>query len=113
MIIVNQTQHYWTKLSNISCFQHLLYVSLFLFTIYLLFFGTNTIVIVPPLNDQHSPSTPKDSICSVQGDKWIAVTTRSYPTLAIHKFLNLSTHWNLIIVADQKTPNRLAYTYYY
>jgi len=32
------------------------------------------------------------------------VTTINYPTLAIHKFLNLSSHWNLIVVADRKTP---------
>jgi len=42
--------------------------------------------------------------CPIQGDKWIVVTTIFYPTPAIHKFLSLTSHWNLIVVADKKTP---------
>jgi hypothetical protein len=42
--------------------------------------------------------------CSLRGDKWIVVTTIFYPTLAIHRFLNLTTTWNLIVIGDRKTP---------
>ena len=42
--------------------------------------------------------------CPLQGEKWIVVTTIFYPTTAIHKFLTLTTQWNLIVIADQKTP---------
>jgi hypothetical protein len=42
--------------------------------------------------------------CPIRGDKWIVVTTIFYPTPAIHKFLTLTTHWNLIVIADKKTP---------
>jgi hypothetical protein len=38
------------------------------------------------------------------GDKWIVVTSILYPTAAIHRFLNLTTKWNLIIIGDKKTP---------
>ncbi|CAF1081310.1 unnamed protein product [Adineta ricciae] len=47
---------------------------------------------------------PSPFICSLRGQRWIVITTIFYPTLAIHKFLNLSTQWNLVIVADRKTP---------
>jgi hypothetical protein len=40
----------------------------------------------------------------LQGDKWIVVTTIFYPTSAIYKFLTLTTHWNLIVIGDKKTP---------
>jgi hypothetical protein len=43
--------------------------------------------------------------CPIRGDKWIIITTIFYPTPAIYKFLNLTTKWNLIIIADKKTPN--------
>ncbi|CAF1684991.1 unnamed protein product, partial [Adineta ricciae] len=33
------------------------------------------------------------------------ITTIHYPTPAIHKFLNLTTPWNLIVIADRKTPS--------
>jgi hypothetical protein len=42
--------------------------------------------------------------CPLRGEKWIVVTTIFYPTPAIDKFLTLTTHWNLIVIADQKTP---------
>ncbi|CAF4062170.1 unnamed protein product, partial [Rotaria sp. Silwood1] len=41
--------------------------------------------------------------CSVQGDKWIIITTIAYPTQAIERFLSLR-EWNLMIVGDRKTP---------
>ncbi|UJR23258.1 hypothetical protein I4U23_026278 [Adineta vaga] len=43
-------------------------------------------------------------VCPIRGDKWIVITTIHYPTQAIYKFLNLTTPWNLIIIADRKTP---------
>ena len=54
----------------------------------------------------HRNSFPlfNSSVCSLKGDKWIVVTTTSYPTPAIHKFLSLASPWNLIIIANQKTP---------
>jgi hypothetical protein len=42
--------------------------------------------------------------CPLQGEKWIVVTTIFYPTSAIYKFLNLTTQWNLVVIADRKTP---------
>ncbi|CAF1675077.1 unnamed protein product [Rotaria magnacalcarata] len=41
----------------------------------------------------------------MRGEKWIVITSIFYPTLAIHKFLNLTTHWNLIVIGDRKTPH--------
>jgi hypothetical protein len=32
------------------------------------------------------------------------ITSIFYPTPAIHKFLNLTTQWNLIVIGDRKTP---------
>jgi len=40
----------------------------------------------------------------LKGDKWIVVTTIFYPTPSIDKFLKLTTPWNLIVIADKKTP---------
>ena len=44
-------------------------------------------------------------LCPIRGDKWIVITTIHYPTPAIYKFLNLTTPWNLIVIADRKTPS--------
>ena len=44
-------------------------------------------------------------VCPFRGDKWIVVTSIFYPTAAIHKFLNLTTPWYLIVIGDRKTPN--------
>src|SRR5690242_2963467 len=52
------------------------------------------------LNRKQSETFP----CPIQGDKWIVLTTIFYPTPAIYKFLNLTTKWNLIVIADKKTP---------
>ena len=43
-------------------------------------------------------------VCSLRGDRWIVITTIFYPTAAVHKFLQLTTPWNLIVIADRKTP---------
>ena len=45
-----------------------------------------------------------DHTCLRKGDKWIVVTTSDYPTLAIQKFLSLTTSWNLVVIANQNTP---------
>lgn len=42
--------------------------------------------------------------CPIQGERWIVVTTIFYPTPAIYKFLDLSSPWNLVVIADRKTP---------
>jgi hypothetical protein len=42
--------------------------------------------------------------CPFRGEKWIIITSIFYPTLAVHKFLKLTSQWNLIVVADRKTP---------
>jgi hypothetical protein len=42
--------------------------------------------------------------CPLEGEQWIVVTTIFYPTSAIYKFLNLTTQWNLVVIADRKTP---------
>ena len=44
-------------------------------------------------------------VCPIQGDKWIIVTTIFYPTPAVHKFLELKSPWNLIVIGDRKTPD--------
>jgi hypothetical protein len=43
-------------------------------------------------------------VCPLLGDKWIVVTSIFYPTPAIHKFLQLKSPWNLIVIADRQTP---------
>ncbi|CAF1129118.1 unnamed protein product [Rotaria magnacalcarata] len=47
----------------------------------------------------------KPFICPIQGDKWIVITTIFYPTIAVHKFLELKSQWNLIVIGDRKTPS--------
>jgi hypothetical protein len=46
----------------------------------------------------------KPFVCPIQGDKWIVITSIFYPTAAVHKFLQLKSDWNLIVIADRKTP---------
>jgi hypothetical protein len=46
----------------------------------------------------------KPFVCPIQGDKWIVITSIFYPTPAVHKFLQLKSNWNLIVIADRKTP---------
>ncbi len=43
-------------------------------------------------------------ICPIRGDQWIIITTIFYPTEAVHKFLQLKSSWNLIVIGDRKTP---------
>ncbi len=54
--------------------------------------------------DQEASFIRTDRICPFKGEKWIVITTINYPTPAIDKFLTLSPEWNLIVIADQKTP---------
>lgn len=54
--------------------------------------------------NRHVPSTRKGIECSLVGANWIVVTTIFYPSDAIHRFLTLKSQWNLIVIADQKTP---------
>ena len=42
--------------------------------------------------------------CSIRGEKWIVITTIFYPSAAVHKFLQLQSPWNLIVIGDRKTP---------
>nr|ACC43950.1 unknown [Philodina roseola] len=62
------------------------------------------------INGSPSPLRPaerknlKPFSCPIRGDRWIIVTSIFYPTPSIYKFLNLTTEWNLIVVADRKTP---------
>ena len=104
MTTTNQTQHYWMKLYKNQRHYCFCYMILALCTIGFFFFGSDKIPITDRLFNSYSSSTSNDYICPIQGEKWIVVTTIFYPTVAIHKFLNLSTHWNLIVVADKKTP---------
>ena len=59
-----------------------------------------------PLINFPKSRTPQISTfeCPINGDKWIVVTTIFYPTDSIHRFLTLKSHWNLIVIADRKTP---------
>jgi hypothetical protein len=54
--------------------------------------------------DLNKPFVVNDHTCFITGDKWIVVTTSDYPTLAIQKFLSLTTSWNLVVIANQNTP---------
>ncbi len=60
----------------------------------------------PPIiyTNQYTPFIINNHTCPLKGDKWIVVTTVNYPTHAILKFLNLTTRWNLIVIASEKTP---------
>ncbi|UJR23246.1 hypothetical protein I4U23_026266 [Adineta vaga] len=84
---------------------NLVFVLFVLFTIIFLLFGNIRKSFVNlHQTDSHSDTTYNSSHCPIRGDKWIVITTIHYPTQAIYKFLNLTTPWNLIIIADRKTP---------
>ncbi|CAF3788077.1 unnamed protein product, partial [Adineta steineri] len=87
-------------------FSWLTFVIFLLFTITLFFCNDikKSIRTLYQIN-QHSQPITNSLICPIRGDKWIVVTTINYPTSSIHKFLNLTTNWNLIVIADKKTPN--------
>ncbi|CAF4258765.1 unnamed protein product, partial [Adineta steineri] len=87
-------------------FSWLTFVIFLLFTITLFFCNDikKSIRTLYQIN-QHSQPITNSLICPIRGDKWIVVTTINYPTFSIHKFLNLTTNWNLIVIADKKTPN--------
>jgi hypothetical protein len=102
MTTINQMRKYFVKLHQkilCSCLLHVLV----LFSIVSFFFHIKNPTLIP-ISQQHSLSFLTGSICPLQGDKWIVVTTIFYPTSAIYKFLNLTTHWNLIVIGDKKTP---------
>ncbi len=104
MTIINQTVDHYIKLyKNIRCI-HLFYIVLILSSITLFLFGIFEKLTIDRVFHQYSRSVVNDYICPLHGNKWIVVTTIFYPTPAIYKFLNLNTHWNLIVIGDKKTP---------
>ena len=54
----------------------------------------------------YSPETLESTsfTCPIQGERWIVITTIFYPSAAVHKFLELKSPWNLIVIGDRKTP---------
>jgi hypothetical protein len=102
MIKINQMRKHFLKLHKKILRSRLLHV-LVLFSIVSFFFHIKNSTLIP-ISHQHSLSFLSGSICPLQGDKWIVVTTIFYPTSAIYKFLTLTTHWNLIVIGDKKTP---------
>ena len=80
-----------------------LLIILMLFSILFFFFGMKNQILITGFNSETLPALSAYN-CPLKGDKWIVVTTIFYPTPAIYKFLNLTTHWNLVIVGDRKTP---------
>jgi hypothetical protein len=105
MIIFNQISYYYTKLFKNKLHYYFCFAVIALLSINLFVSENNKISIVRSLINLYSSPTVNDSICPIRGDKWIVITTIFYPTPAIYKFLNLTTKWNLIIIADKKTPN--------
>jgi len=104
MVLINQPQNHCIKLYKTRRHFQTFFIVLALLSI--IFFLSTHIkkLSIAHLIDQRSSSIIKDYICPLKGDKWIVVTTIFYPTPAIYKFLTLSTHWNLIIIGDKKTP---------
>jgi hypothetical protein len=83
--------------------------TIFVFLVYYNFFGNISLSIarIDIFNSFSGfPRTKSSSsfICPIQGDKWIIITTIFYPTEAVHKFLQLKSPWNLVVIADRKTP---------
>jgi hypothetical protein len=103
MTTTDQTKNHYIQLYN-EKHGYIFYCIILFFSITLLFFGTFTKPYPKLLTFQRSPSVVDHSVCSLKGDKWIVITTIFYPTPAIYKFLNLTTHWNLIVIGDKKTP---------
>jgi hypothetical protein len=98
-----QKQNHYIQLSHEKHRYIICNIVLF-FCITLVLFGTITKSYPSLLTFQRPPHVSDDSMCSLKGDKWIVITTIFYPTPAIYKFLNLTTHWNLIVIGDEKTP---------
>ena len=90
---------YWNRLRR-----QLPYIVFFFFVATLFSFGTVRKSTIHNFIDPHSRSVINNYICPLKGDKWIVVTTIFYPTPSIDKFLKLTTPWNLIVIADKKTP---------
>lgn len=97
------------QLQKKNCYNYLLHTIIFILITLLVFvcsYKSKTV----NFNGQHRSLFLSNVTCPIQGDKWIVVTTIFYPTPAIHKFLSLTSHWNLIVVADKKNTQRLATT---
>ena len=59
-----------------------------------------------PIRGRQQPSLTTDAfVCSIQAERWIVITSIFYPTTAVEAFLQLTPPWNLIVVADRKTPD--------
>jgi hypothetical protein len=104
MNTINLLENHYIKFFKERRRYILFYSVLGLFSFSLSFFGTIRNRTITPLLNQHTRSFIDDPLCTLQGDKWIVITTIFYPTPAIYKFLSLYTHWNLIIIGDEKTP---------
>jgi hypothetical protein len=102
MIIIYPIENYHKNLDS-NKLRHFLYVVFVLLIITLSFFGFKKTIISGAIYQNIRPRINNYS-CPLQREKWIVVTTRFYPTPAISKFLNLITHWNLIVIGDKKTP---------
>lgn len=84
----------------------LLFVAVFVWIIYL-HFSTDISSFITKSSDILSSSKaiqPRSFRCPIRGDKWIIITTIFYPSAAVHKFLQLKSPWNLIVIGDRKTP---------
>jgi hypothetical protein len=103
MITNDQKQNHHIQLFNEKHCYILCFIVLSL-SITLLFCGTGTKPYANLLTVRRLPSFVDHFVCSLKGDKWIVITTIFYPTPAIYRFLNLTTHWNLIVIGDKKTP---------
>lgn len=64
--------------------------------------SNKTILLGLNIIDRTKPTS--SFVCPIRAKHWIVVTSIQYPTLAIHKFLNLTTRWNLVVIGDRKTP---------
>jgi hypothetical protein len=85
-------------------------ISLAIFIILALFGNKSDLIRVPTrfisfISSSKNMRRVRPFTCRIHGQQWIIVTTIFYPTSAIYKFLNLSTPWNLVVVADKKTPH--------
>ncbi len=103
MTTINRIEHYDKTLYNNKIRRFHVYVVFVLLIITSFFFGFKKTIISGGINQYLRPPVNNYS-CPLRGEKWIVVTTIFYPTPAISKFLNLITHWNLIVIGDKKTP---------
>lgn len=62
-------------------------------------------ILFHPSESSHLQNQSTRFLCPFRADRWIVITTIFYPTPAIEKFLALKSSWNLVVIADQKTPH--------